>query len=168
MPGAVGLQSLLQTASAAGASVALSRLLAPFSPGVVVLLYAPAAMLGALMAGCQAHALVPVLDMPQATIDAYGSVKALHAAGLTPVLAPMALALADARAPLSQVVRSVCDCTERYLGLSVEQWPMNTWGTRVQDNAVASHWSPGEHLGAPKATDVNRFGLDAMVPNHWS
>ncbi len=89
MPGANGLQHLQQTASAAGAGVALSRLLSPFSTDALVLLFATAPVLGGLLAGLNARALVPVLPQTQATLDAYGALKQLHQAGLTPVLAPL-------------------------------------------------------------------------------
>jgi hypothetical protein len=64
MPGALGLQTLQQTSQAAGAAVAVARLLSPFAPGALVLLFAPAFVLGQLLGGLPAHALVPVLNQP--------------------------------------------------------------------------------------------------------
>jgi hypothetical protein len=135
MPGARGLQALQETAHAAGAPVALSRLLAPFAPGVIVLLFAPAFALASVLPGLNARTLVPVLDQPQATIDAYGAVKLLHAAGLSPVLAPLAAGGAQVLHPL---VTSVTDCAARHLGLKLESWPAHTWGHRAQASAITS------------------------------
>lgn len=143
MPGAKGLQVLQRTARAAGAGFALSRLLAPFSPSALVLVYAPAHAICAILAGMASHAMVPVLDLPQATLDAYGSVKLLHAAGLTPVLAPMAFEDASAKAPLSQVVRTVVECADRYLHYRIAQWPMSAWSEEVQAHAFSAPWPPG-------------------------
>lgn len=162
MPGAVGLQSLLQTARAVGASPALSRLLAPFAAGTVVLLYAPANTLSALLAGLDVQAIVPVLDMPQATIDAYASVKALHGAGLTPVLAPMASMVETSQAPLGQVVRSVRDCAERYLSYCVEQWPQASWGERVQKAAFAAALPEANYIGSHPADALAFYGHAAV------
>ena len=169
MPAAIGLQTLLQTARAGGAVVALSRLLAPFAGGTVVLLYAPAATLGALFAGVQAQAVVPVLAMPQATIDAYGSLKTLHAAGLWPVLAPMDGEPVANQAPLAQVVRSVSDCAQRYLNFSVEEWPMATWGRRAQEAALAAPRSQGTAFMAPSTQPAADWGgPHAALATRWS
>lgn len=168
MPGAKGLQVLQQTARAAGASVALSRLLAPFASGTVVLLYAPASTISALFAGLQAQVLVPVLDMPQATIDAYGSLKSLHAAGLWPVLAPMHCEADAAQAPLAQVVRSVCDCAHRYLNYPVEQWAVSTLGQRVREAAFTVPWPAGTSLPAQTSAMNNFAGHAAATPTRWS
>lgn len=135
MPAARGLQALQETAHAAGAAVALSRLLAPFAPGVMVLLFAPAFGLASVLPGLNARALVPVLDQPQATIDAYGAVKLLHSAGLMPVLAPLAAAGAPALQPQ---VATVTDCAARHLGLKLESWPVHTWGHRAQACAITA------------------------------
>lgn len=168
MPGAMGLQKLQQTARAAGAALAVSRLLAPFSSGSVVLLYAPATMLGALLAGLHASVMVPVLDMPQATIDAYGSVKVLHASGLTPVLAPMASVVEPSQAPLGQVVRSVRDCAERYLNYGVEEWPAASWGERVEKLAFAAPWPPGTQVDSQVTGPLDYLGLATFPPNRLS
>ena len=142
LPGARGLQALQETARAAGAPVALSRLLAPFAPGVVVLLFAPAFALANLLPGLNARAMVPVIDQPQASIDAYGAVKLLHTAGLLPVLAPLASGGAQALQPL---VTSVTDCAAKHLGLKLESWPAHTWGHRAQASAMPSTAETGLH-----------------------
>lgn len=136
MPGAGGLQMLQQTAQAAGADVALSRLLAPFSHEVLVLLFAPAQTLCALLPGVATRALVPVLPQAQASIDAYGALKLLHNAGLAPVLAPLASGFEPEPVPLQQVVDTVADCAARHLGVSVDAWPVQTWGLRVLESAL--------------------------------
>lgn len=136
MPGALGLQALQKTAHAAGAGVALSRLLAPFSADALVLLFAPAQALGTLLAGFPARALVPVLPQAQASIDAYGALKLLHSAGISPVLAPLAPGFEPEAVPLQQVVDTVTDCADRHLGLRVDTWPVHTWGLRVQESAL--------------------------------
>ncbi|MCU0941021.1 MAG: hypothetical protein MUE35_00535 [Hydrogenophaga sp.] len=128
MPGAKGLQSLVATASAGGADAALSRLFSPFAPGAMVLLYAPAQTLAGLLAGVSARVLVPVIDQPQASIDAYGALKWLHGVGLCPVLAPL-------HAP-DQVLTNVRDTAERHLGLRVPVWPQAAWAQRVPDGAL--------------------------------
>jgi len=145
MPGALGLQALQQTARTAGAGAALSRLLSPFSSDALVLLFAPAQALGTLLAGWPARALVPVLPQAQATIDAYGAVKLLHGAGLSPVLAPQAPGFEPEAVPLQQVVDTVTDCAERHLSLVVDTWPVATWGQRVLESALSR---PG-HSGSP-------------------
>ena len=142
LPGASGLQALQETAQAAGAPVALSRLLAPFAPGVVVLLFAPAFALSNLLPGSNARAMVPVIDQPQSTIDAYGAVKLLHTAGLLPVLAPLASGGAQTLQPL---VTSVTDCAARHLGLKLESWPAHTWGHRAQASAITATAETGLH-----------------------
>lgn len=136
MPGALGMQALQQTARAAGGAVALSRLLAPFAPGAMVLLYAPALRLAELLSGLQARTLVPVLSQPQSSIDAYGSLKLLHGAGLLPVLAPLDLGLTSPRLPLQQVVQAVADCAGRHLGFAVDTWPMHSWALRMRESAL--------------------------------
>lgn len=142
MPGARGLQALQETARAASAPVALSRLLAPFAPGVIVLLFAPAFALGNLLPGLNARAMVPMIDQPQATIDAYGAVKLLHTAGLRPVLAPLASGGAQTLQPL---VTSVTECAAKHLGLKLESWPAHTWGHRAQASAITATAEIGLH-----------------------
>ncbi|MDP2261854.1 MAG: hypothetical protein Q8K24_01725 [Hydrogenophaga sp.] len=150
MPGALGLQSLQETARAGGAGVALSRLLAPFAPEALVLLFAPAFSLGQLLGGSGARVLVPVLEQPQATFDTYGAVKLLHGAGLAPVLAP--LASPDAASALQQTVDTVADCAQRHLGLALDAWPVHTWGHRVQEAALTCAPRAGQARPAPAAT----------------
>jgi hypothetical protein len=137
MPGALGLQEIQQTARAAGAQMALSRLLAPFAAKVVVLLYAPASTLVSILAGMSTQIVVPVLPQKQASIDAYGSLKALHAAGLSPVLAPLDQDHVLAEVPLQQVVKTVVDCARRHLNLEATTWPLHTWGVRVHEAALS-------------------------------
>lgn len=136
MPGALGLQSLQETAQAGGAAGALSRLLAPFAPEVLVLLFAPGHALGQLLRGTGARVLVPVLEQAQATIDAYGAVKSLHAAGLAPVLAPLADQHETHTLPLQQLTGTVVDCARHHLGLALDAWPLATWGHRVLEAAL--------------------------------
>jgi len=134
MPGAAGLQALQETAQAAGSQVALSRLLTPFASGAVVLLFAPAFSLAGLLHGLGERALVPVIEQPQSSIDAYGAVKLLDAAGLAPVLAPLAHG-ANAAA-LQTVVHTVIDTAQRHLGLSLDSWPVASWALRAQESAI--------------------------------
>lgn len=155
IPGARGVQALQETTQAAGAPVALSRLLAPFAPGVIVLLFAPAFSLAGLLPGLNARTLVPVLDQPQATIDAYGAVKLLHGAGLSPVLAPLA---AGGMQVLQPLVSSVTDCAARHLDLKLESWPVHTWAQRALVSAITTPADSGLHgyhglvRGAPKTS----------------
>ena len=167
MPAANGLQTLQQTAHHAGPGTALARLLAPFSPDALVLLFAPAPVLAALLAGLNAHALVPVLPQTQATLDAYGAFKQLHLAGLAPVLAPLAPHTVQADAGLQQVVDSVAECAERHLGLPVQVWPTHTWGLRVLDSALTRHHTPARPPGQrPAVRDPRRAA--AAAPTLWS
>lgn len=165
MPGAAGLQALQETAQAAGAQVALSRLLTPFAPGVLVLLYAPAFSLAGLLHGTAARALVPVIEQPQSSIDAYGAVKLLHTAGLSPVLAPLAT---GAAAALQTVVSTVADTAQRHLGLPLDSWPVATWALRVQESAIArprpAH-AHGYHGLVPGALHTGRA---AATHSLWS
>lgn len=132
MPGALGLQTLLQTARLAGPQVALSRLAAPFAPGVCVLVFASAAVHGSLFGGLGARALVPVLDRTQTTLDSYGAVKQLLQDDVTPVLAPWNDGLSPPAVPLQQVVDTVTDCAQRHLGVAVDTWAQASWGQRAQ------------------------------------
>lgn len=167
MPGAAGLQALQETAHVAGAHMALSRLLTPFAPGVVVLMFAPAFSLAGLLPGLGARALVPVIEQPQSTIDAYGSVKVLHAAGLSPVLAPLSFA---SPAGLQTVVNTVADTAHRHLGLSLDSWPVATWALRVQESAIErprptpAHGYHGLLPAAPQAG----YAAAAVAPSLWS
>ncbi|MEX1167104.1 MAG: hypothetical protein WEK74_09600 [Hydrogenophaga sp.] len=165
MPGSLGLQALMLTARAAGPGMVVSRLLAPFASGTVVLLYAPAAQLAALLAGLQVPVMVPVSNMAQATLDAYGSVKALHAGGLSPVLAPMDMAVDSAQAPLGQVVRSVCDCAERYLSHPLPQWDISEWGQKVRAAAFAAPWPAEVLAGQPLPQPLDAIGTTAAFSN---
>lgn len=134
MPAALGVQALQQTARAAGAQVALSRLLSPFAAGATVLLFAPAAAIAALLAGLEARALVPVTCQSQSSIDAYGALKLLQGAGLSPVLAP--LPDPTGTVPLQKVVDTVAECAGRHLNGPVEVWPLASWGLRTQESAM--------------------------------
>ena len=167
MPGARGLQALQETAQAAGAQVALSRLLTPFAPGVLVLLYAPAFSLAGLLHGTAARALVPVIEQPQSSIDAYGAVKLLHTAGLSPVLAPLAT---GAAAALQTVVSTVADTAQRHLGLSLDSWPVATWALRVQESAIERPRptpAHGYHGLLPAASHAGHAAA-AVAPSLWS
>lgn len=128
MPARRGLQALLATARVGGAASAVSRLLAPFADRVLVLLYAAPPDLAALLADLPARVLVPVLGQPQASIDAYGALKWLHAAGLSPVLTPF-----DAPA---QVVANVADCARRHLSLQPPVWHRSAWAHHLPDAAL--------------------------------
>jgi hypothetical protein len=162
MPAALGLQHLQQTARNAGPGVALARLLSPFSPDALVLLFAPAPALATLLGGLNARALVPVLPQTQATLDAYGALKQLHQAGLTPVLAPLQTD-AGADVALQPVVDSVADCAERHLGLPVQVWPTHTWGLRVLDSALSRHHTPTRQPGQrPAVADGRRAAAPAQ------
>lgn len=136
MPGAQGLQALAQTAELAGPEVALSRLAAPFAPGVCVLVFAPAHMLAAVFGGLDARALVPVLGQAQTTLDAYSALKLLHLGGVAPVLAPLPDAMGQGGLPLDRAVATVVDCAQRHLGLNLEVWPQTSWGPRAQACAL--------------------------------
>jgi hypothetical protein len=168
MPGARGLQVLQQTAQAAGSMVAMSRLLAPFASGTVVLLYAPAATLGALFSGQQAVTIVPVLGAAQATLDAYGSLKVLHAAGLSPVLAPIGSDTEATSAQLGQVVRNVCDCAQRHLGYPVGQWALETLGQQVRACGLTAPWQTGASPSLQAGALNNFAGHAAANPSRWS
>ena len=134
MPAAQGLKSLQQTALAAGAPVALSRLLSPFSHGSLLLFFAPAHELSPLLGGLDARVVVPVMPLPQAGIDAYGAVKLLHLAGSRPVLAP--IASADGAPVLEPLLANVSDCALRHLGLALERWSPPVWAACAQEHAL--------------------------------
>jgi hypothetical protein len=146
MPGALGLQALTQTARLAGPAVALSRLAAPFSPGVCVLVFASAALQAELFGGLGARALVPVLDRTQTTLDAYGAVKQLLHADVIPVLAPWTDGMSPPAVPLQQVVDTVTDCAQRHLGVAVDTWPQASWAQRTQLCALSA--GAAGHSGA--------------------
>jgi hypothetical protein len=161
MPGARGLQALQLTAQAGGADAALSRLFAPFASTVTVLLFAPAFELAGLLSGLSGRALVPVLGQPQASIDAYGAVKLLHAAGLSPVLATMQSIEMPGQVPLDQVVRTVTECAQRHLGLALDHWPEATWAHRVPVSTISR-----QHRPAALATLHRTPAFDGMGAVH--
>jgi len=145
IPGAIGLQALAQTEQLAGPEVALSRLAAPFAPGVCVLVFAPAQLLAAVFGGLDARALVPVLDQTQGALDAYSDLKWLHLGGVVPVLAPLPDGMGQGSAPLQQAVDTVVGCAQRHLGLALDVWPPTSWGQR----ALASALTPAASRAAP-------------------
>lgn len=170
MPAARGLQTLRLTAQTGGADAALSRLFAPFASGVTLLLFAPAFDLAGILGGISGRALVPVLAQPQATIDAYGAVKVLHGAGLSPVLAPLDSADLPSRVPLMQVVRTVTECAQRHLGLTVDHWPESTWAHRVPVSTLSRQVRPVGMLspGRTTAFEVMGHGQERSAQRLWS
>lgn len=170
MPAAQGLQTLRLTAQAGGADAALSRLFAPFASGVTLLLFAPAFDLAGILRGVGGRVLVPVLAQPQATIDAYGAVKVLYGAGLSPVLAPLDSGDPSSRVPLMQVVRAVTECAQRHLGLAVDHWPESTWAHRVPVSTLSRQVRPVGAMSPGRATafDVKGHGLQPAAPRLWS
>jgi hypothetical protein len=85
-----------------------------------------------------AHALVPVLDQTQGTLDTYSDLKWLHLGGVMPVLAPLPDRTGQGSVPLQQAVDTVVGCAQRHLGLTPDAWPPTTWGP----NALASALTP--------------------------
>jgi hypothetical protein len=175
LPGMLGLQALQQTSRLAGPTVALSRLCAPFAPDTFVLLFAPAQILSPLLSGLTARTLVPVLNQPQATLDAYGAVKLLHGGGLQPVLAPMeADPSASSQIPLQKAVDSVVDCARRHLGAALDAWPTETWGQRVQECALSPEErrpggvQPPYGMGTGSSTRFEGMGAPMPTPTLWS
>jgi hypothetical protein len=167
MPGALGLKALQQTARTAGGTVALSRLLAPFAAGGLVLLFAPPQELSPLFSGLAARVLVPVLSQPQSSIDAYGALKLLSMAGATPVLAPMESD--DPEAPLQQVLNTVADCAQRHLKLEVETWTEPVWGQCVLESALGRpvRLDTFHGLRDPRFAGLGRTRPGAL-PTLWS
>ena len=156
IPGAIGLQALAQTEQLAGPEVALSRLAAPFAPGVCVLVFAPAQLLAAVFGGLDARALVPVLDQTQGTLDTYSDLKWLHLGGVVPVLAPLPDRMGRGSVPLQQAVDTVVGCAQRHLGLVPDVWPPISWGSR----ALASALTPAVSRTSPtQRTSENSQGL---------
>jgi hypothetical protein len=158
MPGALGLQALAQTAQLAGPEVALSRLAAPFAPGVCVLVFAPAQLLAAVFGGLDARAMVPVLGQTQTTLDAYSALKQLHLGGVAPVLAPLPDRMGQGSVPLQQAVETVVGCAQRHLGLAPDVWPQMNWGPRAQACALTP--------AASRAAQVRRAATPS--PELWS
>lgn len=143
MPAAQGLRTLQQTALAAGGPVALSRLLSPFAPEALLLMFGPAHVLAPMVGSLSARVLVPVLPWTQASVDAYGAIKLLHMAGATPVLAP----LDHEPQPVNPVVAGVTDCARKHLGLDVERWNPSVWATGVQECALGRPPRPDTYQG---------------------
>lgn len=170
MPAARGLQSLRLTAQTGGADAALSRLFAPFASGVTLLLFATPFDLAGILGGISGRALVPVLSQPQATIDAYGAVKVLHGAGLSPVLVPLDGTDLPSRLPVQQVVRTVTECAQRHLGLAVDHWPESTWAQRVPVSTLSRQVRPAGALVPGRATafDVMGNGWQQAAHPLWS
>ena len=115
-------------------------------------------------------AIIARLQQAQASIDAYGSLKLLHGAGLSPVLAPLDHDLEPAQAPLQQVVQAVTDCARRHLGYAVDTWPLENWATRVQASAqvmpVTEHLLTHERQRGQRHTAPGARQLAAHTP--WS
>lgn len=167
MPSAMGLRALQQTALTAGGAMALSRLLAPFAPGSLLLLFAPAHELAPLLSGLGIRVMVPVLPFPQASIDAYGAVKQVHMAGALPVLAPMASP--DADGSLEQVMDSVTDCALRHLGLDMEIWSEPLRAACVQECALGALRHDGFHGPSdPRFAGMGGSSFSGAAPTLWS
>ncbi|OPF62498.1 hypothetical protein [Hydrogenophaga sp. H7] len=167
MPAAQGLRALQRTALTAGGTVALSRLLAPFTSGTLLLFFAPAHELSPLCSDLQARVVVPVLPHPQAAIDAYGAVKLLHMAGARPVLAPMASA--DPGQAPDTLLATVCDCADRHLGLDLERWSEPVWAACAQEHALTRP----QRLDTFHGLRDNRFAATGpspvgAMPSLWS
>lgn len=167
MPAAQGLRALQRTALTAGGTVALSRLLAPFTSGTLLLFFAPAHELSPLCSELRARVVVPVLPHPQAAIDAYGAVKLLHMAGARPVLAPVTSA--DPDQALDTVLATVCDCADRHLGLDLERWSEPVWAACAQEHALTRPQRPDTFHGLRD----NRFAATGpspvgAMPSLWS
>lgn len=167
MPAAQGLRALQQTALAAGGTVALSRLLAPFGSGNLLLLFAPAHELSPLCGDLGARVVVPVLQYPRDALDAYGVVKLLHMAGARPVLAPVASD--DPGQVLDSVLATVCDCADRHLGLEMELWSEPVWAACAQEHALTRPQRPDTFHGLRDvrfaATGPSPVGA---MPSLWS
>jgi hypothetical protein len=168
MPGALGLQTLLQTARVAGPEVALSRLMAPFAPGVCVLVFAPAAVQAGLFGGLGARALVPVLDRTQSTLDTYGALKRLQQGDVTPVLVPWADGVGQSSVPLQQVVDTVTDCAQRHLGVAVDTWPQASWGRRAQVCALIATATGATREPAPTGWPTRLVAPTHATVPQWS
>ena len=167
MPAARGLKTLQQTALAAGGAVALSRLLSPFAPEALLLVFGPAHELAPLVSNLSARVLVPVLPWPQASVDAYGAIKLLHMAGATPVLAPLNH---EQPQPLANpVVAGVTDCARKHLGIEVERWNAPVWATGVQECALGRPQRPDTSQGLRHARYAGPGSPFAgAVPQLWS
>ncbi len=175
MPGALGLRALCGSPPGPAEGAALSRLLAPFAPGVLVLLFAPAFDLAALLKGQRrgTRVLVPVtVGQPPASIDAYGSVKLLYGAGLSPVLAPLpstGALTAAADTALASIVNTVAGTAQRHLGLQPEVWPAASWGRRAQASAIEPPSPPQRRPVAEfPHMSMNAGRASAAHPPIWS
>lgn len=169
LPGARGLQALVNTAAAAGPDVALSRLLVPFAAGTLVLLYGAAPSLSALLKGSEGQVLVPLLAQPQASIDAYGSVKLLHTAGLRPALAPLDDETEGAGADIRRLEETVMDCAQRHLGLQLACWPEHTWAHRALEAALmAPRRQPLPFALGPMPQPVDKPSRRVQAHFSWS
>jgi hypothetical protein len=167
MPSALGLRTLQQTALAAGGTVALSRLLSPFSSGSLLLLFAPVHALTPLFGGLCARVMVPLLAQHHSSIDAYGAIKLLHMAGATPVLAP--LHNPRSHTPLAQVQATVADCAQRHLGLEIESWAEPLWAQCVQECALGRPVRRDTFHGLRDARFAGLGGPQAgVLPTLWS
>jgi hypothetical protein len=166
MPGALGLRTLQQTALAAGGTVALSRLLSPFSAGSLLLLFAPVHALTPLFGGLSTRVMVPLLPQHQSSIDAYGAIKLLHMAGVAPVLAPLDH---HSHTSLSQVQATVADCAQRHLGLEIESWAEPLWAQCVQECALTRPVRRDTFHGLRDARFAGLGGPQAgVLPTLWS
>lgn len=168
MPAYEGLKTLQATAHAGGARLAISRLLAPFASSVVVLLYAPAISLAALLPGMPATVAVPVHSDAESGLNAYGSAKLLVQAGITPVLLPSADSRTGRAAShrLAKVVRNVGECAERHLGLSLAAWPRESWGYLAVDSATGASMNWGESEVDVYSPALEKHGVGG--PTYWS
>ncbi|GAA6143270.1 hypothetical protein [Hydrogenophaga sp. 5NK40-0174] len=166
LPAQQGIKTLQATARAGGARLAVSRLLAPFGSSVITLLYAPAQHIASLMGGMKATAVVPVVADPQSCLDAYGAVKVLYHAGLSPALLPGA----DKRSGyteselLTRVMSNVGECAQRYLGHQVVAWPEQSWGHLALDQASSAAVNWGEH--EPEEPVLGKFAVAGAT--YWS
>lgn len=168
MPAYQGLKTLQATATAGGPRLAISRLLAPFASSVVLLMYAPALSLAPFLRGMRATGAIPVQPSAESGLSAYGAVKVLVQAGVTPVLLPAADIRGGkgASARLAKVVRNVGECAERHLSLPVAVWPRESWGYLAVDGATGASMNWGESEAEIHSLALEKFGVGG--PTYWS
>lgn len=160
LPARHGLQAVLATARTAGTEAAMARLLAPFSADALVMLFAPAPDVCELLDGRSCAVLVPLTDRPQASIDAYASVKLLHAVEQQPVLAPLDVA--------AQSIANVVDCAARHLGLALPVWPRTEWAYRLCDEALLPATTPTHDAQLAMAGREPMVRRVPATPSVWS
>lgn len=174
VPSQSGLGSLLHVAATESAGASLAKLAGVFVMGTVVLVMAPKEWLSVMFEDTRAQPLVPLMLNPAGVVDAYSAIKVLnHAAGLQPVLMPLAGALPGDVERRS--LGALLDTCRKHLQTVPECWSLDaaahadragsaaSWVLRIVSSALVIE-DGGEQVPCWSLSTPH----EALVPQLWS